>query len=110
MTWPTNTPEQVAEAPDHHACEGCTAKTLTPSLVTDIQLEWECPGLFQFKVAKILFSIATGLPLLQLLQELQGGGWQETKMQAHFTFIILGLRNDFVKAFFKEAKSMKKAH
>ena len=34
----------------------------------------------------------------------------DTQLLTNFTFIFLGLINDFVKALFKEAKSMKKAH
>ena len=49
-------PGRVAEVPDHRAFEGCTNRK---------------------KVADILISIVTGLLLLQLLQELQGGGCQE---------------------------------
>ena len=59
-----------------------------PSGMRGLHLEppkpWHPPSwheLFQFcgnfKVANILFSIASSLLLLQLLQELQGGGWQE---------------------------------
>ena len=99
-----------------------------PSGIRGLHLEppkpWHPPSwheLFQFcgcgdfKVANILFSIATSLLLLQLLQELQDTAsglpmpkcLTDTPLLTHFAFIFLDLRNDFFKALVKEAKSMK---